>query len=120
MFNTQVVFRGIRHSDALELKALDLSDKLSASYPDLIGCRVLIEVSHRHHHKGNIPHVRVEITFPGGEKVASRDATSRVPRQLTFDGALLYAFQTVEKSLKKFREIRAGTRRTIRHMPQII
>jgi ribosome-associated translation inhibitor RaiA len=60
---TQITFRGIAHSAALEADIERHIAKLERHHR-LVGCRVLVETPHRHHHDGPL-RVRVEITVPG-------------------------------------------------------
>ena len=67
----QVTFRNIPPSEALEAKIHEKVDKLEKFYDRLIGCRVALEVPHRHH-QGNLYHIRIDLTVPGGELVVDR------------------------------------------------
>jgi cold shock CspA family protein len=62
----QVTFRGLAHSDALETDIRERVAWLEQFYPDIVRCRVLVEVPHRHRHDGRHFHVRIEMTVPGG------------------------------------------------------
>lgn len=68
----QITFRNMDRSDAVEANIRDRVEKLEAMYDGIMGCRVVVEADHRHHHKGNLYHVRIDLTVPGGELVASR------------------------------------------------
>jgi len=56
---------------------------LETFYSQITGCRVAVEVPHRHHVKGSPYHVRIDLTLPGGEVVIKREAnlSSRVRRE---------------------------------------
>jgi hypothetical protein len=66
---TQVTFHGLKHSDEMESDIRDRVRELEQFYADIVRCRVLIEVPHRHRRDGRHFHVRVEITVPGGEPI---------------------------------------------------
>jgi len=68
----EVTFRNLAHSDAVEASVRQHAERLDRFHPNIMGCRVAIEASHRHHHKGNTYKVRVDVTVPGSEIVASR------------------------------------------------
>ncbi|RMD67795.1 MAG: ribosome-associated translation inhibitor RaiA [Gammaproteobacteria bacterium] len=53
----------------IELKAR----KLEQFYDGIIGCRIMVEAPHRHHHKGHPYHVRIDLTVPGAEIAIRRD-----------------------------------------------
>lgn len=66
---TQVTFRGLAHSETLETDIRERVAWLEQFYADIVRCRVLVEVPHRHHHDGRHFHVRIEITVPGGAPI---------------------------------------------------
>lgn len=66
---TQVTFRGLAHSDALEADIQERVAWLEQFYAGIVRCRVLIELAHRHRHEGRHFHVRVEVTVPGGPPI---------------------------------------------------
>lgn len=43
--------------------------KLDTLYAQLMGCRVMVELPHRHHRKGIPFHIRIDLTVPQGEIV---------------------------------------------------
>jgi cold shock CspA family protein/ribosome-associated translation inhibitor RaiA len=69
----QITFRGLEPSDALEADIREKADKLDRFSPDIMSCRVVVEVHHKHHQDGNLFHVRVDLTVPGREIVTSRE-----------------------------------------------
>jgi len=66
---TQVTFRGLAHSDALEADIRKRIAWLEQFYAGIVGCRVLVEMPHRHRHDGRHFHVRIEVTVPGGAPI---------------------------------------------------
>lgn len=62
---TQITFRGLAHSDALEADIRERVASLEQFYAGIVRCRVLVEVPHRHRHDGRHFHVRIEATVPG-------------------------------------------------------
>ncbi len=69
----QVTFRNMKHSDEVEDWIREEVEKLETFYHRIIGCRVAIEVPHRHHKKGKPLHVRIDLTLPGKEIVVKRE-----------------------------------------------
>jgi hypothetical protein len=63
---TQVTFRGLPHSDALEAIVRERIAWLEQFYGGIVRCRVAVELPHRHRHDGRHIHVRIELTVPGG------------------------------------------------------
>lgn len=66
---TRVTFRGLAHSDALEADIRERIAWLEQFYVGIVGCRVLVEMPHRHSHDGRHFHVRIEVTVPGGAPI---------------------------------------------------
>ena len=69
----ELSFRNMDHSDAVEAAVREKVAKLEQFHANITSCRVAVEALHRQHHKGNTYHVRVDVTLPGHELVASRD-----------------------------------------------
>jgi len=70
-----ITFRGVDRSDRLEAAIRERIDKLEKYYQPIMGCRVLVEFTQRHHERGNHYHVRIDLTVPGGEIVVAHDAS---------------------------------------------
>jgi len=82
----QITFRNIKPSLAIENLIRAEADKLSVFYPRVMGCRVAVEVPHRHHKKGAAYHLRIEVIVPGGDIVVKREPNlSAHARQLGQD-----------------------------------
>ena len=69
----QITFRNLDPSQAMEADIRKRAEKLAKCYNGIIGCRVAIEAQHKRHQRGNHYHVRVDVTVPGRELVASRE-----------------------------------------------
>jgi ribosomal subunit interface protein len=74
----QITTRDIPHSEALESHIRQKVEKLETFYPHIMGCRVVIEVPHKHKHQGNLFNVRLDITVPGKELVVTREPNEDV------------------------------------------
>lgn len=66
---TQITFRGLTRSDEIESDINERVRELEQFYADIVRCRVLVEVPHRHRRDGRHFHVRVEITVPGSAPI---------------------------------------------------
>jgi ribosomal subunit interface protein len=67
----QVAFRNMDPSAAVETDVREKVGRLERLYDRITGCRVVIEAPHRHHRKGKLYDVRIDITVPG-EAIAVR------------------------------------------------
>ena len=68
----QITFRNLTPSATIEDWVRTEADKLDSFYNRVMGCRVAIEVPHRHHRKGRPYHIRIGLTVPGEEIVVKR------------------------------------------------
>ena len=66
---TQVTFHGLKHRDDIESDIRERVSWLEQFYDRIVGCRVLVEVPHRHHHGGQHFHVRIGLTVAGGPPI---------------------------------------------------
>jgi cold shock CspA family protein len=66
---TQVTFRGLDVSEALETEVRERVTWLEQFYDGIVRCRVLIETPHRHRHDGRHFHIRIEMTIPGRDPI---------------------------------------------------
>jgi hypothetical protein len=64
MLPVDVVFLKIRRLRAAEERILTKANELLEVYPRLLGCRVVVDVPHRHIRGGKRFHVRVEMGLP--------------------------------------------------------
>ncbi len=69
----QITFRNMDRSETIETNIREKAAKLDQFFEHIMSCRVVVEAHHKHHHKGNIYHVRIDMTVPGDELVVSRD-----------------------------------------------
>ncbi len=69
----QITFRNMDSSEAVQARVRSEAERLDTLYDQIMRCCVVVEADHKHRHKGNIYHVRIDLTVPGGELVASRE-----------------------------------------------
>ena len=69
-----ITFRGVERTAALEAEIMTRLRKLETYYHRMMGCHVLVELVQRHHQAGNRYHVRIDLTVPGEEIVATHEA----------------------------------------------
>ena len=68
----QITFRGMEPSDAIDVNIRKKAEELERFTEHITGCRVIVEAPHKHHLKGMLYSVKVDITLPGKEIVVSR------------------------------------------------
>jgi ribosomal subunit interface protein len=68
----ELSFRNMEPSEAVEAQVREKVEKLERYYDKITSCHVVIEASHKRHHKGNCYQVRIRLNVPEGELVVSR------------------------------------------------
>ncbi len=69
----QITFRNMKPSEAVDTRVREEVAKLETFYRRIMRCRVIVEVPHKHHKKGDLYHVRIDMTVPGAELVVKRE-----------------------------------------------
>lgn len=105
----QITMRDIPHSDALEGHIRQKVAKLETLYPHIVGCRVVVEIPHKHKHQGRQFNVRLDITVPGGELVVNREADGDIYV------ALRDAFDAAKRQIEDYGHCQRGDTKT--HAP---
>jgi len=95
----QIIFRNMESSAAIEAAVHDRADKLNQFYEHIMSCRAVIELHHRHHHQGNLYHVRVDLKVPDTEIVASREPAEHHAHEDVYV-AIRDAFDAVRRQLE--------------------
>lgn len=103
----QVVFRDMEASDAIEAAVRKRAVKLERFYEYIMSCRVVVEKHHRHHHQGNLFHVRIDLKVPGEEIVASREPAGHHAHEDVYV-AIRDAFDAVLRRLEDYVRRRRG------------
>ncbi len=70
----EITFRSMQPSAAVETAVREKATRLDKFYDQVMACRVTVDAPHKHHHKGNLYHVTVDVTVPNDELVVSRNA----------------------------------------------
>ncbi len=68
----EVNFRNMDPSPAVEARIREKAAKLERFHDRIIGCTVVVEAPHRHHHKGKLYSVHIDISVPGKDVVVDR------------------------------------------------
>lgn len=71
-FPLDISFRNMDPSPAVETRIREKAAKLGRLYSRIIGCTVVVEAPHRHHHKGKLYSVHIDISVPGKDLVVDR------------------------------------------------
>jgi ribosome-associated translation inhibitor RaiA len=86
----QITASELELSESIEETIRDKTQKLAFFYDRILRCRVRIEAPHRHHHKGILFDVHIDLAVPGSElvvnKVSHEDLSAAI--RLAFDRAI--------------------------------
>ena len=120
----QITFRNMNHSDAVEARIREEAAKLETFYEGIMSCRVMVEIPHQRHERGNPFHIRIDLGVPGGEVVikheptihgAVRDLGARATKDDELHGphkdvyvAIRDAFKTARRELQDYARRQRG------------
>ena len=97
----EITLRHLPPSEALEADIRQKIEKLDHFFEHIMSCRVVVEPGHRHHHKGNLYHVRVALTVPGKELVAGRNPSKHQAHEDPYV-AVRDAFNAIQRQLEDY------------------
>ena len=109
----ELAFHNMAPSSALAAAAQQQVRRLERFYDHIIGCRVVIEMPHKSHRKGqNAPDVHVLLRVPGREIVVRREMAAGSKKSADAYAVLREAFQAMQQCLKDFRQQQRGEVKT--------
>ena len=95
MSQLQITFRSIANSSAVKYYVEKYFNKINRMYHRIQKCRVTIETTKKHSHKGKIFLISINITVPGKELVTRKKNNNLYV-------AIRDGFDTIEKLLDKY------------------
>ncbi len=61
----QISFKDMAPSTAIERRIRQKAERLERFHPRIVKCEVTVEAPHRHHRKGKLYNVRIDLSVPG-------------------------------------------------------
>jgi cold shock CspA family protein/ribosome-associated translation inhibitor RaiA len=113
----QISFRRMRPSEELEKIVQEKAVGLETFSEHITSCRVVIEPSARRHRKGNHYQVRINVTLPGAELVATREPSEHDE----YEDILVSvrdAFSTARRLLEDYVRRQRGDTKTHESVPR--
>ena len=101
----EISTRLIQLSPALEADLRKRAARLERYYDRITSCRIAVERPSNHHNEGGPYRVRLDITVPGSELVANKEADD-------LNAAIRDAFQAAERQVDEFSQRRRGDVKT--------
>jgi cold shock CspA family protein len=103
----QIAFHHLPHSAEIEAKIRAEAERLDAIYDQIISCRVVVDVPHRHHKEGNFYQVRIDLKVPGEEIAVKREPGEHTDHR-DLGIAIRDAFDEARRKLEDFVRLRRG------------
>ena len=113
-----IIFHNMESSEAIEARVREKSQRLLKFFDRLTHCRVVIEAPHRHHHKGKIYQVKIDLGIPGRpDLVVSREGRENQAHEDVYV-AIRDAFDAARRQLRDVTQIMSGEVKTPRNPPR--
>jgi len=97
----QVTFHNTDALPGVEEVIRDRAARLDRYCDHIMSCRVVIDMPHKHHQKGNLYQVRLDITVPGDEIAVTREAPEHEAAKRLPD-AIKDAFAAADRLLEDY------------------
>lgn len=95
----QVSFHGLPVSDEIEAACWKEAKKLERYADRITSCRVVVSAPHHHHATGNLYEIKIDVTLPGIEIIASRTPPDHAKGE-KIELALREAFDTARRRIE--------------------
>lgn len=106
----EITFRNMKPSEAIEASIRKRAEKLDRFFSHIMSCRVVVEAPHKHHYKGRVYSVRIDLTVPDKELVVSQ-----TPQHSDHEDAYVVirdAFGAMQRQLESYTAKRRGEVKT--------
>ena len=103
----QITYLDMDPSEAVSATIRDKAAKLEHFEDNITRCRVTVEAPHKHHHKGRLFSVKIDITVPGEEIIASRCPQKHHAHEDIYV-AIRDAFKAARRQLEDYGRRRRG------------
>lgn len=107
----QLTYHGMDPSAAVEKAVRDKVNKLEQFSNQISACHVTVDAPHKHHHKGKIYSVLIELHVPDTEIVVSRNPADNHAHEDVYV-AIRDAFNGARRQLKEYEQRRRGQVKT--------
>lgn len=107
----EISFHQMQPSAAIEARIREKAAALERFSDRITSCRVVVEKDHRHHQKGNLFRVRVDIGMPGRELVVNRKGPRNHAHEDVYV-AIRDAFNAAVRQLEDHSRLRRGKVKT--------
>ena len=105
----EIAFRDLDPSDFIRNLVEERAERLERFYPNIIGCRVVVEAPHRSA-QGHNPAIgiSVEVDVPARPRIVAKDAEEQRAMKGDHLAAINRAFEAVERQLEDLKDKQRG------------
>jgi cold shock CspA family protein/ribosome-associated translation inhibitor RaiA len=100
-----ISFKNMKPSPWLEQEVRNRVEKLDEFCDEIMRCRVVIDIPHKHHHQGNFHRIRIALTVPNKQIVVSREAPEHSSAE-DVRAVLRDAFDALRRQLQDYVRVR--------------
>jgi ribosomal subunit interface protein len=97
----QLTFHNVQASSVVEEKINENLNKLERFYNRIINCRVTVDAPHRKQRKGNLYHIRIDLTVPNGQLIVNHNPSDEASHADIYV-AIHDAFETARRQLQDY------------------
>lgn len=97
----QVSFQNVPHTPEAEAVVRELAEQLDEFAGDIMSCRVVVDMPHRHRRHGNLYQVRIDLTLANEEIAVGREPPEHEAAK-NFRVAVTEAFDTAVRQLQDY------------------
>ncbi|KAF3884646.1 MULTISPECIES: HPF/RaiA family ribosome-associated protein [Nostocales] len=97
----QLTFHNVQSSASVEEKIRENVQKLERFYNRVINCRVTVDAPHRNQRKGNLYHVRIDLTLPKENIIVNHNPSDETSHADIYI-AIRDAFETARRQLQDY------------------
>ncbi len=97
----QITYRNLESSEPIEAAVREEAERLDQIFGRIMRCNVVVEASHKHHHQGNLYHVKINLTVPGKELAVSREPDEHHAHEDLYV-AIRDSFKAVSRQLESY------------------
>jgi len=108
----RLTFKNIDPSDAIAFRVRQSVDRLEKFYEGIISCQVVVELPHRHHHKGNLFQVHIDLKIPKEEFIVKQHQKLAASHRDVYV-AIHEAFDAAKRALEEYKQIKRGHIKTL-------
>jgi cold shock CspA family protein len=109
----QISFHNLDRSETIENRIREEAAQLDEFCDQIMSCRVVVDVPHRHHQSGNVYQIRIDIKVPAEEIAVTHEPAEHTPRYTDVNVAIRDAFDSAARRLEDY--VRRQRRDVKRH-----